>query len=56
MSAETTGPRVARERDTGAAADTGAPSQRPATAEAMSVIGPLDRPARATTLYGLRLR
>lgn len=26
------------------------------TAEAVSVIGPLDRPVRATTLYGLRLR
>lgn len=26
------------------------------TAEAVSVIGPLDRPRRATTLYGLRLR
>jgi hypothetical protein len=33
-----------------------APPSRPATAEAVSVIGPLDRPARATTLYGLRVR
>jgi hypothetical protein len=37
-----------------AAADLARP--RPTTAEAASVIGPLDRPTRTTTLYGLRLR
>lgn len=36
--------------------DTPVPGMRQGTAEAISVIGPLDRPARATTLYGLRLR
>lgn len=39
-------------------ADTGTRQRitRACTAEAASVIGPLDRPARSTTLYGLRLR
>lgn len=48
--------RTSRDRQEGAVAEP-VPSASPArTAEAMSVIGSLDRPARATTLYGLRLR
>ncbi|WP_067809942.1 hypothetical protein [Nocardia beijingensis] len=35
---------------------TTAESVQPTTAESVSLIGPLDRPSRATTLYGLRLR
>lgn len=55
MSSEPTRPR-ARDQEAGPAGETTPSASRPRTAEAMSVIGPLDRPARATTLYGLRLR
>lgn len=55
MSREVTRPGPTRERESGIA-DSRVPASRPTMAEAISVIGPLDRPARATTLYGLRLR
>lgn len=45
-----------RDRNADSAADASAPGSRARTAEAFSVIGPLDRPARASTLFGLRLR
>ncbi|MBK5305243.1 MAG: hypothetical protein JJD92_00995 [Frankiaceae bacterium] len=56
MSADTPSARPTREREPGSAAETSAPATRPSTAEAMSVIGPLERSAPSTTLYGLRLR
>ncbi|GAA3688996.1 hypothetical protein GCM10023081_27950 [Arthrobacter ginkgonis] len=55
MSREAARPGATRERESGTA-DSGASASRPTRAEAVSVIGPLDRPERATTLYGLRLR
>ena len=56
MSGDAATPPPARDREPGAPPDASAPAPRPSTAEAMSVIGPLERPARSTTLYGLRLR
>jgi hypothetical protein len=48
--------RTSRDQQDGPVTDPATPSSPARTAEAMSVIGPLDGPARSTTLYGLRLR
>lgn len=49
-------PARAREPEPDPVPTTSGSTGRPTTAEAASLIGPLDRPARAITLYGLRLR
>ena len=56
MSGDPVTPRPAHDGEPGAPPDASAPAPRPSTAEAMSVIGPLERPAGSTTLYGLRMR
>jgi hypothetical protein len=56
MAGEDTSRRPSRDGEAGTDAAPASTAARARTAEAVSVIGPLDRPARATTLYGLRLR
>lgn len=56
MSGENDSRRTSRDQKEGSVAEPATAASQARTAEAVSVIGPLDRPPRATTLYGLRLR